>query len=218
MPSPDYYENYIADELVAQNEETHYFRPDDEGLYLIHEIYSLGYRWDLIYGWDNSQMTSDHETRIEYTYATRVMNSNQDEISGKIGLQLQGLSFEIGGTHMAISEKEITEERKETTDIKVEAGAKLYLYKKVYRFRVKTWFINDAWGKRWRVGGHGNYSPCTVENIVEHDTRNHLRVPDELRNSTKINVVGKRPQIFKRRLEHKTVIEINQSIRFSPIS
>ncbi|KAB8298747.1 hypothetical protein EYC80_000922 [Monilinia laxa] len=138
----------------------------------------------------NSQGASDYETTIEHSYTTKTMNSNKDQTSASIGLQLKSLSFEIRGAHTTISEREITEEQKQTTNIKVSAGTKLYFYKKVFMFRMRTWFDNYAWDHRWRVGRLGNYSPCLVENIVEHDTKNHLRIHEELKGSTPTDVTG----------------------------
>lgn len=43
-------------------------------------------------------------------------------------------------------------------------------------FRVRTWFINYAWGERNRVGGIGNYWACAVENTIDVATHSfHCR-------------------------------------------
>lgn len=123
-------ERYFAGALVQENQVTDYSIPRDEALYIIHDTYSLGYRWDLIYGFDNSNATSDYKTTIEHTYKTRTTTSNQDEISKNIGLQLGGWSFEIGSKHVTISEKEVTEESRQVTQIHVKAGEKLYFIKR----------------------------------------------------------------------------------------
>jgi len=183
------YAQYAADQLVREVEKTIYDSPGDQALFMVHQVYCLGYRWEEIYSYVNST-NKVYKKDVEYTVETKVTTSNTDEISASIGLQLEGVSVDIGGSHTTITEKEITSTSKESESIEVDPGTSVYFYRKVFSFRIRTWFINDAWGYRWRVGGYGSYTPCSVENTVDYEVRAYYRSPSELKGTTSISVSG----------------------------
>lgn len=194
MSKSDDHVRYKADQLISQRQVQYYYIPGDEAMYIIHDTYSLGYRWDLLYSYEND---SDHvyEKKIKTVTETKVTSSDKNEISANIKLEMKGVGFGIGGSHVTLTERELTERREEEETITVPVRSSVFQYQKVLMFLVRTWFINDAWGERWRVGGYGNYEPCAVESTVDVATSSFTRRPAGLSGTAWVSVEGVSPHV-----------------------
>lgn len=88
MLKSDDHARYQADQLVSQRQVQHYNIPNNEVLYLIHETYSLGYRWEFFYSYENDSGNA-YEKKIKTATETKVTSSNRDKVSANIKLELK---------------------------------------------------------------------------------------------------------------------------------
>ncbi|PYI29875.1 hypothetical protein BP00DRAFT_478304 [Aspergillus indologenus CBS 114.80] len=137
-----------------------------EALYDITDQICDGYYWFRAQSLHN---TSHGEAEMETSYTTGLKVTKGESLTETwgVGAAYSGLSFDIGGSRTTFTSEETETSETHSVRVTVPPQTTTFLYQRVFRFKTRLWFLNDAWNELIRVGGWCNTTPVCVDGDVE---------------------------------------------------
>jgi hypothetical protein len=134
--------------------------PGNETLFAVVEHYLVKMVCMPVHSYDNR---TGKELYISVRTTTGISVSSDKEISTELdmGLSFQGLTLWLKAGAKTFTTQETTQQIENKLNYLVPPHTSFHIYQRTYQFVTKFWFILDAWGKLWNVGGSGSNEPVT---------------------------------------------------------
>lgn len=128
------------------------------------DIRSSGFEWALIYSDVNRTDTPVTYNRT-ITEGLSIREGTETEHNFGISAQFKGLSFGLGGSRKAFTERETSRVVETSRTMTAAPRKETYLYQKSYGFQVDVWFWqyvpSASWSNHYSIGRNGDFRLIT---------------------------------------------------------
>jgi hypothetical protein len=152
------------------------------------DTYLIDISWVSKMSWKND---TDMTQTYSYSCTSGLTITSGGEVNNGFSLEslYQGASVTIDNQEKVFRPTDTKESRTTTINISVPPRSILTFYQRMYRFRNSIFFILDAWGKEWNVGGWKSQETAKKECEVEIMSEEYVVLQSgELRGTGIINV------------------------------
>lgn len=194
-----------GDKLVKSQISPLYVDPGTEALYKVVDIYLRGFEWVLLWSYEND---SDNEYSQRNTITTALRTRSGKEIADNFKLSAGfsnfgiSMSGEYGQEHKTFTEEETTSSTEREQTYTVKANSSVYVYQKVYYFKVGVWFKLDTGGKLCTVGNWHRLEPREVSSEIAIQANEFTQSSHSLQGADKLT-----PKVVERAAEKDVILE-----------
>jgi len=153
------------------------------------DIYLVDITWVSKMSWKND---TDMMQTYSYSCTTGLTITSGGEVNNgfSLGRIYQGATVTIDNQERVFKPTETKESRTTTINFSVPPRSLLTFYQRRYRFRNSIFFILNAWGKDWNVGGWKSQETARKECEVEIMSEDYviLQSPSQLGGMAIVNV------------------------------
>ncbi|KAK0494806.1 hypothetical protein EDD18DRAFT_1463867 [Armillaria luteobubalina] len=181
------------DALVKSARSAIYNFPGKESLFASIDVYLIDITWMSKMSWEND-IIAEQTYPLQYMTGLQVTKGAEVTNSVSIGAEFKDLSLSMDIEAKTFTTYETTNTQIKTISLRVPPKSTVAFYQKRYRFKIKMFFILDAWGQEWNVGSQGGSDierkECEVE-IMSEDFLTTDRVLDPATGTIEVKTVSK---------------------------